>query len=297
MKKSRSRAQERRFWGKIFTFPSFIVVCLFAFYPVLRTLYLSFCEYNFGFDASPVFIGVENYVRMFSDSKFLLALENTASYAVIDFILMLVLSLAIALLLFFKGKHTWFFRTAVFTPIVVPISLTCILFSWMLSGSFGIVNQFLSNTLGMPQLAHGWLTDEKTAMIWIVIVSVWNRVGFPTILFLSGLQNISEDILEAAEIDGATGFRKIFRVILPNLRETYVVVGMWIIMQALKVFVEPMVLTAGGPHNSTLVLYQYIYNTAFSYWDMGYASAMAFVLSGLILFFSLLNMKLTSGKD
>lgn len=234
---------------------------------------------------------------MFSDSKFLLALENTASYAVIDFILMLVLSLAIALLLFFKGKHTWFFRTAVFTPIVVPISLTCILFSWMLSGSFGIVNQFLSNTLGMPQLAHGWLTDEKTAMIWIVIVSVWNRVGFPTILFLSGLQNISEDILEAAEIDGATGFRKIFRVILPNLRETYVVVGMWIIMQALKVFVEPMVLTAGGPHNSTLVLYQYIYNTAFSYWDMGYASAMAFVLSGLILFFSLLNMKLTSGKD
>ena len=128
MKKSRSRAQERRFWGKIFTFPSFIVVCLFAFYPVFRTLYLSFCEYNFGFDASPVFIGVENYVRMFSDSKFLLALENTASYAVIDFILMLVLSLAIALLLFFKGKHTWFFRTAVFTPIVVPISLTCILF-------------------------------------------------------------------------------------------------------------------------------------------------------------------------
>ena len=297
MKKSRSRAQERRFWGKIFTFPSFIVVCLFAFYPVFRTLYLSLCEYNFGFDASPVFIGVDNYVFMFSDIKFLLALENTASYAVIDFILMLVLSLAIALLLFFKGKHTWFFRTAVFTPIVVPISLACILFSWMLSGSFGIVNQFLSNTLGMPQLAHGWLTDEKTAMIWIVIVSVWNRVGFPTILFLSGLQNISEDILEAAEIDGATGFRKIFRVILPNLRETYVVVGMWIIMQALKVFVEPMVLTAGGPHNSTLVLYQYIYNTAFSYWDMGYASAMAFVLSGLILFFSLLNMKLTGGKD
>ena len=297
MKRHLNRRQQKRLWGKIFAFPCFLVVFLFAFYPICRTLYLSFCEYNFGFDVEPTYIGLANYVRMFTDSKFLLALENTAGYAMIDFVIMLVLSLTIALLIFFKGKNTWFFRTAVFTPIVVPISLACLLFSWMLSGSFGILNQFLTNTLNMPQLARGWLTNEKTAMGCIIVVSIWNRVGFPTILFLSGLQNISTDILEAADIDGATGLKKVFRVILPNLNETYVIVGIWIVMQALKVFVEPMVLTSGGPHNSTLVLYQYIYNTAFSYWDMGYASAMAFVLSGMILFFSLLNMKLTGRKD
>lgn len=297
MKKKFTYRQMKRLWGIAFVLPSFLIVFLFAFYPLCRTLYLSFCDYNFGFDQTTTFIGVQNYAGLLSDDKFILALKNTGSYAIVNFMLMLILSLMFALFLFFKGRKTWFFRTALFTPIVVPLSLTCLLFSWMLSGSFGIVNQFLIHVVHMPQLAKGWLTGQSTAMGAVVVVNLWNKIGFPTILFLSGLQNISVDILEAAEIDGAVALKKIWYVILPNLRETYVIVGMWIIMQALKVFEGPMVLTSGGPSNATLVLYMYIYNMAFNYLNMGYASAMAFVLSGLILFFSLLNMRLGGGKD
>ena len=259
MKKKLTHRQIKQLWGAIFVIPSFLIVFLFAFYPLCRTLYLSFCSYNFGFDQTATFIGLKNYAQLFSDGKFHLALKNTAGYAVISFLLMLLSSLTFALLLFFKKRNTWFFRTALFTPIVVPLSLTCLLFGWMLSGSFGIVNQFLIHVLHMPQLAKGWLTNSDTAMGAIVVVNLWNKIGFPTILFLAGLQNISPDLLEAAEIDGAVALKKIRFVILPNLKETYVIVGMWIIMQALKVFEGPMVLTSGRSKQCNFsIIYVYL---------------------------------------
>lgn len=290
-----SRQKTKQRWGIIFCLPCFLIIALFVVYPLGYTLYLSLCEYNFAFDAAPKFQGLANYMNMFKDSKFLAALLNTLRFAVVDFALLMIVPLILALLLFFKGRHTWFFRTSIFMPIVVPASLVCIVFTWLLSTDFGLLNKFL-NVIGLPNLALPWLTSDKTALWSLLTVNLWCNIGFITILYLSGLQAISPDILEAADMDGATGFRKIIHVILPNLSQTYIITGIWAIVAALKVFVEPMVMTNGGPGSSTLVLYMYIYNNAFKYYDVGYAAAMAFFLSLMILLVSLINFRLNNRK-
>lgn len=293
----RTREKQKQQWGRLFVLPSCVVVFLFVVYPLGYTLYLSFHEYNFVFDNAPIFCGIQNYISMFKDKLFLQALSNTMLFSAIMFCLMMVFALALALLLYYKPRRSWFYRTSIFTPIVVPASLVCLLFTWMLANDFGIVNKTLIYTLHLPRLAADWLTSAQTAKWCVIVVSLWNKVGFCTILFLAGLQGISTDILEASDIDGATGAKKLGYIILPNLSETYVVAGIWAILQTLKLFVTPMVLTKGGPANSTQVLYMYIYKTAFQNFDMGYAAAMSFVFSLIIMVFALLNMKLNTRED
>ncbi|MDD2405399.1 MAG: sugar ABC transporter permease [Sphaerochaetaceae bacterium] len=257
---------------------------------------LSFCDYNFAFDTTPTFVGFKNFSNMFKDKQFLAALSNTLVFTVFMFSLLIVLSLAFALLLFHKKKRSWFYRTSIFMPIVVPASLICLLFTWMLADNFGIINKLLIN-IGLSRFTHNWLTDAKTARWWVIIVSIWGKVGFSTILFLSGIQSISQDMFEAAEIDGAVGWKKLFYIIIPNLSETFVVTGIWAILQCLKLFVTPNVLTKGGPGNATLVLYQTIYNEAFLNFEMGYASSIAFVLTALVMVFSLINLKMSRREN
>jgi ABC-type sugar transport system permease subunit len=286
-----SRRKAKEHWGRLFVLPTCLILFIFVVYPICYTLVLSFCDYNFAFDTKLDFIGLGNFIKMFKDNEFLTALKNTLEFTLYMFVILVVLSLAFALLLFYKKSRSWFYRISIFMPIVVPASLICILFSFMLADNFGIINKFLVN-IGLSGFCHNWLTDATTAKWWVIIVSVWGKVGFCTILFLSGLQNISPDLFEAAELDGAVGWKKLFYIIIPNIRETFVVVGIWAILQCLKLFVTPNVLTKGGPANSTLVLYQNIYNNAFNYFDMGYASAQAFVLTALVMVFSILNMKI-----
>ena len=290
----RRRARAR--WGVIFVIPTCIVLFVFVVYPICYTFVLSFCDYNFAYDMHMKFTGLGNFVKMFKDSTFLTALKNTLQFTVYMFVVLVVLALSLALLLFNKKKRSWFYRVSIFMPIVVPASLICILFSFMLADNFGIVNKFLVS-IGLSGWSHNWLTDAKTARVWIIIVSVWGKVGFCTILFLSGLQNISSELFEAADIDGAIGWKKLRYIIIPNLTETFVVVGIWAVLQCLKLFVTPNVLTKGGPANSTLVLYQNIYNTAFNYFEMGYAAAQAFVLTALVMIFSLINMRMSKGEQ
>lgn len=290
------RMKQKQKWGRLFVLPACLIIFCFVVYPLVYTFYLSFTDYNFAFDLEPTFVGLQNYIDMFKDKLFLEALSNTLLLSAISFVLMMVISLGLALLLYKKTRHSWFYRTSIFMPIVVPASLVCLLFSWMLGNNFGIVNKFLMN-IGLPKLVTGWLTQPDTAKGAVVVVSLWNKVGFCTILFLSGLQGISKDILEAADLDGATGFKKLFHIILPSLSETFVVVGIWAILQTLKLFVTPMVLTSGGPANATQVLYMYIYKTAFLNYDMGYAAAMSFVFSIIVMVFALLNMKLSTRED
>lgn len=291
-----ARRKAKEIWGMLFVLPTCLVLFLFVVYPIVNTTYLSFCDYNFAFSKKPVFAGFKNFMAMPKDIQFTTALSNTLIFTAVMFTLLIVLSLGFALLLFAKKRRSWFYRTSIFMPIVVPASLICLLFTWMLADNFGILNKFLQN-IGLPQLMRNWLTTATTAKWWVIIVSTWGKVGFSTILFLSGIQGISIDIFEAAEIDGAVGWRKLFYIIIPNLTETFVVTGIWAVLQCLKLFVTPNVLTKGGPGIATLVLYQKIYNEAFMNFEMGYASSIAFVLTALVMFFSFLNMKLGKKED
>ena len=283
--------------GFLFVLPAVLFVFSFMFYPLVYSLYISLHKYNFVYDKAPTFIGFENYIEAFKDQNFLVSLGNTLTFAFFYVVLILVISLTLALLLFQKIRFNNFYRTAIFVPIVVPLSLSALAFLWILQPNYGLLNHVLGEVLGLKMLTHQWLNEGTTAMGSIIGVGLWATIGFETILFLGGLQSIPTDILEAAEVDGASGLKKVFYIILPNLRETFILTGIWATLHGIKVFIEPMVMTAGGPGSSTLVLYQHVYYTAFSYFDMGYASAMAYILGAIAMSLSAANYLYNRTKE
>ncbi|OUM93662.1 MAG: hypothetical protein A9Z00_11575 [Thermobacillus sp. ZCTH02-B1] len=289
--------RRRQWYGFLFVLPAFLFIFAFMLYPVVYSLYMSLHQYNYVFDPSPVFAGFDNYVKALKDPTFRRALENTIVFSFFYFVLVMAVSLVIALMLFHVRRFQSFFRTAIFMPIVVPVSLSALVFLWILQENYGLLNYLLRDVLGWTALARPWLNEGPTAMASIIGVSLWATIGFETILFLGGMQALSREMLEAAVVDGADGIRRIFYVILPNLKETYVITGIWAILHGLKVFVEPNVMTNGGPGNATLVVYQEVYYNAFNRFEMGYASAEAYILAILALAFSLLNMYVNRAKD
>jgi ABC-type sugar transport system permease subunit len=291
------KAKVKARMGVLFTLPGFLFVFIFMIFPLATSFWYSFTDYNFVYDLTPAFVGLKNYIASFSDQTFLLTMKNTFVFAFFYFMSTMLTALLFALLIFYyKGKSA-VFKTCIFMPIVVPLSLASILFNWIFAENFGLLNFILADVLNLPQLTFGWLTNRVTAMGAIISVTSWSSVGFLTILFLAGLQGISSDVLEAAKIDGASTFQTILKVILPNLRETYVITGIWAILRGLKIYAPPMVMTGGAPGNSTRVMYMHIYDNAFEYFEMGYASAIGFILSIIVLVFSFLNMKLNSSKE
>lgn len=278
--------------GYFFMMPGFLFIFVFMIYPLFRSLYLSFTQYNFAFDDKPIFVGLGNYVKMFSDTYFIEAFKNTLVYSLVFFPAMMILSLIVALLLDRGVRWTGFFRTSVFLPVVIPLSLTGIIFQWILNDQYGLLNFFFKDVLGMGFLAKNWLGDDFWAMGSIIFVSVWKYMGMLVILYMAGLQAIPKELYEAAEVDGSTGIQRIWHITLPNLRESYVVCGIWTIIQSVKVFEQPFIMTQGGPGTSTLVLYQYTWENAFKFLEMGYASAIAYVMGLIIIILSLLNLKL-----
>ncbi len=287
-KKIRSRRTGRSV-GFLFILPALLFIFVFMLYPLVSSGYMSLTEYNFVYDDDPTFVGLDNYVSAFEDPQFVTSLTNTFVFGFFFFIILIVASLSIALFLFQKIRFNSFYRSAVFVPLVVPLSLAGLVFLWILQPNYGLLNYLLGDVFNLPFLVQPWLSQSDTAMGSIIALSLWATIGFETILFLAGLQSIDPDTLEAAELDGARGFKKIFYILLPNLRETYILTATWGILHALKVFVEPMVMTDGGPGTSTLVLYQQVYLTAFTYFDMGYASAMGYILGLIILVLIVLN--------
>ena len=283
-------------WGWAFIMPAFLLSTVFMFYPLVYSLYISFTEYNFAFDASPTFIGWSNYVRAFQDKAFIKSIQVTAVFSSLYFVIVMLGGLALALMLFYAKGRTGLFRTAFFLPIVIPLSLSSFIFTWMLAKNYGILNYFLGDVLHLGHLTNEWMSTYPWAMISIVMISVWATVGFEAILFLNGLQALPADMLEAGVVDGSRGFRTLWHIILPNMRETFVVTGIWAILQALKVFIVPTLVTWGGPGNATTVMYMYIYRQSFTYLDMGYGAALGFILALIIMALSLLNMRLSKSR-
>lgn len=283
--------------GLAFAAPGMIFAVLYMGYPLVRSFYLSFTQYNFAFDPKPVFVGLDNYIRMFSDAYFLDSLRNTAVFSLAFFPSLMVISLIIALLLDKGVRGSGIYRTCIFMAMVVPLSLTGIIFQWIFNNQYGLLNSVLSQIFGLDSWTHNWLGEGKWAMFSIIVVSLWKNMGMLVILFMAGLAGIPNDIVESSKIDGANGIQIIFRIILPNLKESYVICGLWAIIQSVKVFEQPFVMTNGGPGTATLVLYQYTWQNAFKYYEMGYASSIAYFMGIIILVLSAINMFLNREKN
>lgn len=297
MKKGLLIKLKKQIPGYAFMLPGFLFVAIFMGYPLIRSLYLSFTQYNFSFDAKPIFIGLQNYIKLFSDTYFMDAFRNTAVFTLVFFPVVMVISLILAMLLDRGVKGSGIFRTSIFLPVVVPLSLTGIIFQWILNKQYGLLNWFLSEVIHLPWLAQNWLGDGKWAMVSIIVVSLWKNIGMLVVMFMAGLQAISNDIKEAAHVDGASAWQRIIYITLPNLKESYVICGIWAIIQAVKVFEQPFIMTGGGPGTSTLVLYQYTWMNAFKYFEMGYASSIAYFMGIVILGLSLINMRANRSDD
>jgi multiple sugar transport system permease protein len=248
---------------------------------------MSFTEWTIV--GSPKFVGLENFQNMLTDQRFLTALKNTVFFVGLTVPALVILGLLIAIFLNQDLRGKALGRVAIFTPYVLMSTVVGVIWTWLLEKDFGLINVYLGK-LGIP--GPPWLVDPDTAMFGIIIATVWWTVGFNTVLFLAGLQDIPEEYYEAAQIDGANSLQIFFLITIPLLSPTIFMVILLSIINSFQVFDQVYVMTSGGPGMATLTLVQYIYTAAFQFRKMGYGAAVASVLFAILIIFALLQIRL-----
>ncbi len=272
-------------WICLFLLPSLIGFLVFIIYPVFYSLGVSFTDWDL--INSMEFVGFKNYQNLLGDPKFWHSLKNTFLFIVGYLPSVMVIGLLVALLLNNKIRLKPLFRGIYFLPVVTSWVAVSLVWKWLFNPKFGLINYFLS-VVGVQ--GPNWLNDPKTAMLAIIITSVWKDIGFIMVLYLGGLQNISPSLYEAANIDGANNWHQFWKITLPVLKPTTFFVSMISLINSFQVFDQVNIMTEGGPGDATTVLVQNIYNSAFKYSEMGYAAAMSWVLFLIILLVSLVQM-------
>lgn len=259
--------------GWSFILPNFVGFAVLTLVPVFILFYMSMTSWNvFG---AANWVGFDNFERLLQDRSFHKALTNTLYYAVVHIPLTLAASLGLALLLNRKLKGVAFFRTVAFFPYITSVVAIAVVWNMLLSPDTGPVNQILG-WFGID--GPGWTTSSTWAMPAIILVSVWREMGYYMLLFLAGLQTVPTQLYEAARLDGASAWQRFTNVTLPCLRPTTFFVTVMLTIASFKVLDLVLVMTNGGPGQSTLVLSQYIYNKGFVENQFGYASSVAVVL-------------------
>jgi ABC-type sugar transport system permease subunit len=260
--------------GWSFLLPNFLGFAVLTLVPVGALFYISFTDWNvFG---KAHWIGFHNFHRLLRDESFRTALENTLYYTVFHVPLTLAASLGLALLLNRKLRGVGFFRTAAFFPYITSIVAIAVVWNMMLSPEKGPVNHLL-NVIGISH-PPGWSTSATWSMPTVIIVGTWREMGYFMLLFLAGLQTVPPEVHDAAKVDGANAWQRFRNVTLPYLRPTTFFVVVILTIWSLKVFDVILVMTNGGPGESTLVLSLYIYKTGFQNREFGYASAVSVAL-------------------
>ncbi|MTH54604.1 ABC transporter permease subunit [Bacillus mangrovi] len=273
-----------------FLAPALVMFLIFTVYPVAASLILSFQKFEAG---SYVFNGFNNYIRLFNDEIFWTALKNTFIIFIFQVPLMLLLALVLAgalnsQLLRLKG----FFRVSFFLPAVTSLVAYSILFSIMLQEE-GIINNALSY-LGIAAIP--WLSDGFWAKASIILAMTWRWTGYNMVIFLAALQNIPEEIYEAASLDGAGKIRQFFYITIPQLKPVILFAGTLSTIGTLQLFDEPFNLTKGGPADATMTLGLYIYQNGFEYFQFGYASAIAYVVVVLVAILTFIQFKVAGDR-
>jgi len=283
----------RREWrnlgiGLAFISPWIIGFLAFTLYPALASIYYSFCDYDVF--SRPVWVGLLNYRDMFTDKVFWKSLYNTFYYTIFSLPLCLVVSLLIAVMLNQQIKARPIFRTVYFLPSLVPMVASAMIWLWILNGKYGILN-YLLGLLGIQ--GPDWLADEKWTKPSLILMSVWG-VGGSMVIYLAALQDVPRELYESAVIDGASAWQKFFHITIPMISPVIYFNLIMGIIGALQVFAQPYIMFGGGgPNRSALFYAVYLYQNAFDYYEMGFASAMAWVLFIIIFFLTWVATKTT----
>ncbi len=276
-----------------FLLPAAAVLAVFHFFPIFYAFFVSLLRWNM-IDPIRPFVGAANYVQVFQDEKFITALGNTSYFAVVSVGLSIPLALIFAVLLNRKLTGMSWYRTAFFIPHVTSLAAAAMVWLWLYHpDQFGLLN-YLLRRVGVP--AQRWLLDPAQAMPAIIAVAIWGNLGRDIVIFLAGLQNISPDYYEAAQIDGANPWESFRHITLPLLSPTTYFILIISMIGAFKIFALPLFLTGGGPLNKTLTIVYSVYQQGFQYFRMGYASAQAYTLFAIIFLITMLQRRVLAHR-
>lgn len=278
--------RKEAFAGLAFASPWFIGFTVFLAGPLLMSMYYSFCDYSVL--RKPVWVGGDNYAEIMHDEVFWQALKNTFVYAAISLPMGLVVSIAVALLLNTNVKGMAFYRTIIYLPSLVPTVALAVLWLWMFNGEYGLINETAKRFAVSPP---NWLGDPLWSKPALALMSLWG-VGGAVVIYLAGLQDVPQSLYEAADLDGASPWRKTWHVTLPMISPVIQFNMIMGIIGSLQVFSEPYIMFPGGaPERSTYMYTMYLFDNAFTFQKMGYASAMGWILFILIFILTMLALK------
>ncbi|CDQ38726.1 MULTISPECIES: carbohydrate ABC transporter permease [Virgibacillus] len=261
--------------------PALLFYILFAIYPIIQSFYYSFMQWD-GF-SEMTFVGLDNFKELFQDSLFWNSVKNNIYVVIASVLGQIPIALLIALLLNRKLKGVRFFRTIGFLPVVLSTVVISLTWSLMYNSKNGMINQLLQS-IGLRELAQNWLGDPQWAMIAVLVTVIWQFVGLYLIIFLAALQNVPDEVIEAAKMDGASEWATTWKITIPMIWDTIIVAIILCISGSLKTFDLIYVMTNGGPSHSTDVMALYMFQETFSQLNYGYGSA----VSVFIFFFSLI---------
>lgn len=294
VRSSRTRRLFRRMWRErsayLFIAPGMIIFSVFTLAALIFAFYLTFHRWSI-IEPDKPYVGLQNYEDMIHDERFVQSVLNTVYFTGASVPLTMIIGLGLALLLNQPLRGRAIFRTAYYLPVVTPFVVSALLWKWLYNGDFGLFNYYLvkGHVIDQPLL---WLSDKDLAMPAVVLMSVWSGVGFSMVVYLAGLQAIPHELYESAKLDGAGTFARIRYVTIPLLRPTTLFLLVMGIIGSLQVFTQIFVMTSGGPVNKTTTMVYYMYQWAFKYYDMGYASTLAFALFAMLLVFTAFQLRL-----
>ncbi|HGR7770389.1 TPA: carbohydrate ABC transporter permease [Streptococcus pneumoniae] len=280
--------------GYSFLAPALILLGIFLVIPVGMVIYYTFTDYYLLTPDERKFVGFENFIRLTKDPIFLKSFLNTLKFVVWIIPVQLGAALGMALIVNKKRKGNMFFKVAFFAPVVMSLVVISILWLYLLNPNSGLLNAIL-NKVGIA--SQPFLTSPKQAMYAIVFVSAWQGAGYQMLLFLGGMQNIPQDVYEAAELDGFSKWAQFRYITMPLLKPTALFVLLTTLISAFKLIVQPMVMTQGGPLNSTITMVYYIYQQGFTDRLVGYSSSIALVFTTLIGMIILVQRRVLKEDD
>jgi multiple sugar transport system permease protein len=282
----RFRFQSKRLLPYLLVSPYILFVAVFVLFPVVFCFYLTFHKWNI---IAPMhFIGAANYSRLFHDRLFWKAIVNTLKFLLLHIPLQLIVSLTLAELLNRKIRAISFFRGSFFLPVIVSGVVVTILWQQLFAYDSGIINRMLTS-LGIQKA--GWLVNPNLAIYSIAVMATWKNVGLYVILFLVGLQTVPTQYYEAAKLEGASRWQQFYHITLPMINPTIFMVVILSTIGGFSLFIEPYIMTGGGPMNQTLSAVLYIYKQAFQYYNMGYSATLGFFYAIMIMTVVILQKK------
>jgi ABC-type sugar transport system permease subunit len=281
--------------GYLFVLPAFALYALFMIYPFFQSIYLSFVRWN-GADPVKTWVGLANYREMIHDHQVWVSLRHNLIWVVIGTLAPMAIGLFLAVLLWKRPRGFTLFRTAYFMPQVLSSVVIAIIWGWIYNPIFGMLNKGLIR-VGLRSWTHGWLGDPHLALYAVLVAAIWAETGFVFVVFLAGLQNVSQDLLEAATLDGANAWRRFWDVTVPQLANVVTVIGAMLLIGGFNVFDVVFVMTGGGPNHATEVIASYTYDEAFTQNRIGYAATLSLVITAISLVASFVFIRLREGAE